>query len=621
MIDQEVMRRVDAYRGNPQALMQKYQQTQQLIDLLALQKLKSEKEAAARSLQMAAGQGTPPTVAQQREQEVLGMTQQEVAQQVGAAAQQRAAQERAMMQRLMSGVAAAPGAASAMPEQAMAAGGIVAFQAGGYNDMIARQQEEKGGIFSPYFGQPPEVRRLLESRFEAGTEDIPPVEALGQDVDALRTQLAEARRRLNTYGTRQQKADPAGYEQAKKAVDDLTTQARGAAARYEQQYQAGIQRIPTFMPRRFAPPTPPTPSAPTPDSSAEPVEAPAEVRVPDSMRRPPAPQGEATGEEATAERALAQGVAGLMRGPRPEAPGLTPALEAAILKSITDDPMAMARARQGMIPGLSPERMAARQKDLEERERLYTEASDPKTRAMNQLIAFLASGAGRTSTGGALAAGAAGAVRTAEAQEAALRSLLKDRETAREGIRALEEAREMEVSKAGLAGLEAGEQARRAGITAGAGLTGDQMRTGATLYAADLQAETARLNEQSRALDRALARGDMNRRAAETQYSVLSQRRAQIREAVEKRLDSNIPMDIKILQGKSNKTQADIAKLQQYETLRDAAISRALAETDNALTAVEAKLGVPQTASRESSGAGLPSASAIDAELRRRGAQ
>ena len=91
MIDQDIQRRMDAYRGNPQALMQRYQQSQQLIDLLALQKLKSEKEAAARSLQMAAaqGQGEPPTVAQQREQEVMGLTQQEVARAVGAEAQQR----------------------------------------------------------------------------------------------------------------------------------------------------------------------------------------------------------------------------------------------------------------------------------------------------------------------------------------------------------------------------------------------------------------------------------------------------------------------------------------------------------------------------------------------------
>ena len=56
-------------------------QTQRSVDG---EKLKSEKEAAARSLQMAAaqGQGEPPTVAQQREQEVMGLTQQEVARSV-----------------------------------------------------------------------------------------------------------------------------------------------------------------------------------------------------------------------------------------------------------------------------------------------------------------------------------------------------------------------------------------------------------------------------------------------------------------------------------------------------------------------------------------------------------
>jgi hypothetical protein len=59
-----------------------------------------------------------------------------------------------------------------------------------------------------------------------------------------------------------------------------------------------------------------------------------------------------------------------------------------------------------------------------------------------------------------------------------------------------------------------------------------------------------------------------------------------------------MPMDIRILASKANKTSEDLAKLRQYETARDAAISRSLAETDNVLASVEAKLGVPQTASR-----------------------
>ena len=492
-----------------------------------------------------------------------------------------------------------------MPEQAMAAGGIVAFQSGGqasgYNALIAKQQREMGSIYGPSFLTPAEKEAQENLLIEEMTlQELQEYNRSGRKVLPERL-----RQRFGGF--------PADLERGVRARVEGGARSL-AAAELGQDVSQGLTSSvrPTYEP-----------IAPTPDSSAEPVEAPAEVRVPDSMRRPPAPPPApvASSEDASAERALAQGVAGLMRGPRPEAPGLASALEAAILKQITDDPMAMARARQGMIPGLSPERMAARQKDLAERERLYEQAKDPKRQAMDQLIAFLASGAGRTSTGGALAAGAAGYSRTVAAQEAALRNLLKDRETAREGIRALEEAREMDVAKAGLGGLEAGEQSRRAGITAGAGLTGDQMRTGATLYAADLQAETARLNEQSRALDRALARGDMDRRSAETQYSILSQRRAQIREAVEKRLDSRMPMYIQSLAAKTNKTPEDLDKLRQYETARDSAISRALAETDNALTAIEARLGVPQTASRGSSGAGLPSASAIDAELRRRGAQ
>jgi predicted GIY-YIG superfamily endonuclease len=82
MIDPSVNERVDAYRGNPQGLMQKYSQNANLIDLLALQKLKDEKTAAIREMQLKmARNGTPPTIGQQREQEVLALTKDEIAKQ------------------------------------------------------------------------------------------------------------------------------------------------------------------------------------------------------------------------------------------------------------------------------------------------------------------------------------------------------------------------------------------------------------------------------------------------------------------------------------------------------------------------------------------------------------
>lgn len=150
MLDREIAQRMDAYRGNPRALMQRYAEATQdpgkesLIDLLALQKVKSEMEAAKRNLQMQqVPPGGLPTVAQQREKEVMDMTRQEVAQQVGQTAQRQQQQQQAAMQQLMSGIARAPGAGNAMSPQAMAAGGIVAFDRGGAARLTDEEDEER----------------------------------------------------------------------------------------------------------------------------------------------------------------------------------------------------------------------------------------------------------------------------------------------------------------------------------------------------------------------------------------------------------------------------------------------------------------------------------------------
>lgn len=125
--------RVAAYRGNPAPLQQRYAVSQDLLDLLALQKIKSEKDAAVRQMQMQmaeqqAAQGQEPmTVAQQREKEVMDMTKNELAQQRGATANQQVAQQQQAMQKLMGGIASAPGAAAAAQPKMMATGGIVAF--------------------------------------------------------------------------------------------------------------------------------------------------------------------------------------------------------------------------------------------------------------------------------------------------------------------------------------------------------------------------------------------------------------------------------------------------------------------------------------------------------------
>jgi len=135
-IDEQVSNRVDAYRGNPQQLMKMYQQNQELVDLLALQKLKSEKDAAKRQIEMQMQQ-QPGTVKQQREQELMQMTKDDLAKQTQGVLQRKQQQQQANLQRAAkSGLGAiAPRRPAPVPTQTpkpmMAGGGIVAFQPGG----------------------------------------------------------------------------------------------------------------------------------------------------------------------------------------------------------------------------------------------------------------------------------------------------------------------------------------------------------------------------------------------------------------------------------------------------------------------------------------------------------
>jgi hypothetical protein len=160
-IDQMVQQKMDAYRGNPGALQQRYQQNQDLIDLLALQKLKSEKESAAREMQMSMEQN-PRTIAEQREQEVLGLTKDEVVSQVGDVLRQRQAAQARNLQRVAMGRAPAPimsGIASqpAPNMTGMAGGGIVAFAEGaeveapdGWEKRMREEEEKRRLAYVPY---------------------------------------------------------------------------------------------------------------------------------------------------------------------------------------------------------------------------------------------------------------------------------------------------------------------------------------------------------------------------------------------------------------------------------------------------------------------------------------
>ena len=139
-----VPQRIGAY--GEKGLEQKNTVTQDLLDLMAAQKLKAEKEAAARQMQLqAAQQGQPLTVAQSLDKELLDMTKQQMAPQqaapgVAQASQQQEQQKQAALQRLAQGITRAPGADQVMPQR-MAGGGIVAFQNRGEVPLVVDQRE------------------------------------------------------------------------------------------------------------------------------------------------------------------------------------------------------------------------------------------------------------------------------------------------------------------------------------------------------------------------------------------------------------------------------------------------------------------------------------------------
>ena len=78
-LTQQVNNLKDRFRSNPNLLQRRYQMSKDLIDLIALQQLKAEKEQAVKQINMSL-QMNPATIKQQREREVMGLTQNQVAQ-------------------------------------------------------------------------------------------------------------------------------------------------------------------------------------------------------------------------------------------------------------------------------------------------------------------------------------------------------------------------------------------------------------------------------------------------------------------------------------------------------------------------------------------------------------
>ena len=82
-IDSQIQDKMDTYRSNPQALQKAVGVTKQTVDVMALQKLISEKNEKAKAL-MAESEQNPKTIAEQRQEEAIAQIQQEQSRSLGA---------------------------------------------------------------------------------------------------------------------------------------------------------------------------------------------------------------------------------------------------------------------------------------------------------------------------------------------------------------------------------------------------------------------------------------------------------------------------------------------------------------------------------------------------------
>jgi hypothetical protein len=366
----------NAFKGNPQALEQRYAKDQQLIDLLALQKIKSDMDAAKRDMMMKSAQaGQPPTVKAQREQEVLAMTKEDVAKRVTDVAQQKQQEQQQKMQELMqSGIAQAP----APNMMQMAGGGIVAFAGEDGSYVEDEEQTSPAGRA---------VRKFFREAKESGASE--------QERARLRDQIiSKFGPRAGVGGLFMAQSDPQ-REQAKnilQRVDSMSTEemrrvlgvSPAPAIRAAAPTAAGVTQERPPMPdetdaetarlRRQAAPIPAAPP-PAPPLAPRPAPRPA-AAAPGIPSLPAAPAAAAA---PTAE----QGIASL-QGPLVEA------------------------AKKDI--GLDPQ---ARQQSEEERIRkMYQETlGTPEEQRQQRLKQFLLGAANRGSLGSVMSGGLAGSLR------------------------------------------------------------------------------------------------------------------------------------------------------------------------------------------------------------------
>jgi len=547
--------RVSAYQGNTKPLEQRYAMGQDLLDLLALQKIKSQKDAAARQMQLQMAQQNAQngqanmTVAQQREQEVNELTKNEMAQQRGDTAQKQTSD-------LMAGIAAAPGANAAAQPNAMAAGGIVGYAGGG-----------AVGYFK------------------------------GGDVDAARERRKVAQQKLYSYGLRQRQQDPEGYAAAEKESQEAQ-EALNAAEKELTGGPVGAMLRPMGAPV----PRPAAAAAPTPEAqatavppaapSAAPQAAPPAAPKPPTQQAAPSPSGDGALPPAGGASPVQLGVAG-------PANALGAKLEDITLKNAQVDPAARQLSEEERIQqktALTPEQRKVYEEGIAGLQKMYQMQYDPERLRQEGLKRALIGAGGRRY--GEFAGAATAGMDYDEQQRAAKLKEFGDVQKARTGLIDIDRANVKEGIGAGQKAYEQSSMTQRQGLESGRGLYGDDVKSRDTLYSVNVQSKDKALDRE---IDKLKVAAQNNATAAmregqsydkaRTIYSTTVSRAQEL----ERRLDDDFSKQYGMLlmqeqNGKmdpAQKNQLDTAKLQLQQQK-----AKIRSELEPVLESARQKLGI-----------------------------
>jgi len=175
-IDDRVEQTANAYMGNPKALQQKYAQTKDIFDLIALNTINEKVSAASREMRLRAGaEGKPPTLYERAESQAVDNTKKEMIDEQAGVMQNKLREQQEAQKKLMqaagapSGVGASGGIASVPAPNmqgmaSMAGGGIVAFngETGSAVDGNQGEEEARRAYAARRQNQPPRAEPRAE---------------------------------------------------------------------------------------------------------------------------------------------------------------------------------------------------------------------------------------------------------------------------------------------------------------------------------------------------------------------------------------------------------------------------------------------------------------------------